>query len=80
MDNSNFVNTGRFWELYPDVFPGVTRFEITNEKGSIVESWERGKDGIMHETTARDKAREELIAAQKAMEKYIEEDDDDGEN
>lgn len=65
-NKDKFVNDGPFWELHPDVWPLVTRYERT-EKDHIVESWERGEDGRMHETTKRDKLREELRAAQEAL-------------
>lgn len=61
-----FINDGPFWELHPDVWPLVTRYERT-ENDHIVESWERGEDGRMHETTKRDKLREELREAQEAL-------------
>lgn len=65
-NKDKFVNDGPFWELHPDVWPLVTRYERT-EKDHIVESWERGEDGRMHETTKRDQLREELRAAQEAL-------------
>ena len=65
-NKDKFINDGPFWELHPDVWPLVTRYERT-EKDHIVESWERGEDGRMHETTKRDKLREELRAAQEAL-------------
>lgn len=68
-DKDKFINDGPFWELHSDVLPTVTRFEITDTKGHILESWERDKNGRMVETTKRDQAREELIAAQEAMNK-----------
>lgn len=65
-NKDKFINDGPFWELHPDVWPLVTRYERT-EKDHIVESWERGEDGRMHETTKRDQLREELRAAQEAL-------------
>lgn len=65
-NKEKFINDGPFWELHPDVWPLVTRYERT-EKDHIVESWERGEDGRMHETTKRDQLREELRAAQEAL-------------
>lgn len=65
-NKDRFINDGPFWELHPDVWPLVTRYERT-EKDHIVESWERGEDGRMHETTKRDKLREELREAQEAL-------------
>lgn len=67
-NKDEFINDGPFWELHPDVWPLVTRYERT-EKDHIVESWERGEDGRMHETTKRDQLREELRAAQEALKK-----------
>lgn len=67
-NKDKFINDGPFWELHPDVWPLVTRYERT-EKDHIVESWERGEDGRMHETTKRDQLREELRAAQEALKK-----------
>lgn len=65
-NKDKFINDGPFWELHPDVWPLVTRYERT-EKDHIIESWERGEDGRMHETTKRDQLREELRAAQEAL-------------
>ena len=65
-NKDKFINDGPFWELHPDVWPLVTRYERT-EKDHIVESWERCEDGRMHETTKRDQLREELRAAQEAL-------------
>lgn len=67
-NKDKFINDGPFWELHPDVWPLVTRYERT-EKDHIVESWERGEDGRMHETTKRDELREKLRAAQEALKK-----------
>lgn len=67
-NKDKFINDGPFWELHPDVWPLVTRYERT-EKDHIVESWERGGDGRMHETTKRDELREKLRAAQEALKK-----------
>ena len=68
-DRDKFVNTGPFWERHPDVWPGVVRFEVTDQKGNIVESWERNNEGVMIETTRRDKYREELREAQEQLKK-----------
>ena len=65
-NKDRFINDGPFWELHPDVWPLVTRYERT-ENDRLVESWERGEDGLMHETTKRDKLREELREAQEAL-------------
>ena len=67
-NKDKYINDGPFWELHPDVWPLVTRYERT-EKDHIVESWERGEDGRMHETTKRDELREKLRAAQEALKK-----------
>ena len=75
-DKKRFINDGPFFDKYPDIYPDVTRYERTNRKGNIIESWERGNDGRMHERTARDKAREELIAAQEELAKLEDKDDD----
>jgi len=65
-NKDKFINDGPFWELHPDVWPLVTRYERI-ENDHLVESWERGEDGCMHETTKRDKLREELREAQEAL-------------
>ena len=75
-DRDKFINDGPFFEKYPDIYLDVTRYEETNAKGFIIESWERGSDGRMHETTLRDKAREELIAAQEQLEQLEDKNDD----
>ena len=66
-DRDKFVNDGPFFDKYPDIYPDVTRYERTDMSGKIVESWERGDDGRMHETTKRDKLREEIIEAQEKL-------------
>lgn len=68
-DRDRFINDGPFFEKYPDIYPDVTRYEHFDQKGKIIESWERGDDGRMHETTQRDKLREEIVAAQEALNK-----------
>lgn len=68
-DKDRFINTGAFFEKYPDVIKTVTRYELTDVNGRVIESWERGNDGRMHETTKRDHLREEIIAAQEALSK-----------
>lgn len=68
-DKNRFINDGPFFEKYRDITPNVTRFERTDSDGDIIESWERGDDGRMHETTERDKLREEIIAAQEQIAK-----------
>lgn len=59
-DKDKFINDGPLFEKYPDLYPLVTRYERTDVRGNIVESWERFDDGRMHEVTQRDKLREEL--------------------
>ena len=68
-DRDKFVNDGLFFEKHPDVYKDVTRYERTDEKGRIIESWERADDGHMVETTKRDKLREEIIAAEEQLAK-----------
>ena len=67
-DTSNFVNDGPFFELHPGTIPHITRYERQDERGDIVESWERDKNGRMVETTQRDKLYKELADAQEALE------------
>ena len=71
-----FVNEGPFWEKHPDVYPEVIRYIDTDEKGNILECWERNKEGIMVDVTAREKARLELEKAQKEYERYVDEEDE----
>lgn len=59
-DADKFINDGPFWEKYPDTYPLVTRYERTTDSGHILESWERGDDYRMHETTRRDQNREKI--------------------
>lgn len=66
-DRDRFINDGPFFEKYPDMYKDVTRYERFDVKGNILESWERGDDGRMHETTKRDKLREEIVAAQEVL-------------
>lgn len=68
-DKDKFVNDGPFFELHPDIYPFVTRYERTDRYDKIIESWERGDDGRMHDTTKRDKLREELREAQEQINK-----------
>lgn len=77
-DKDRFINDGPFWDKHPDVWPLVTRYERT-EKDHIVESWERGNDGRMHDVTKRDQLREELRNAQETIDALtgtIKEEDD----
>lgn len=53
-DRDRFINDGPFFAKYPDVFKDVTRYEFTDANGRVIESWERGDDGRMHETTKRE--------------------------
>ena len=73
-----FLNEGPFWDIHPDVYPEVTRYIDTDEKGNIRECWERNKSGIMVDVTARERARLELEKAQREYERY--EDDDEEED
>lgn len=66
-DKDKFINDGPFFELHPEIYPWVTRYERTDQKDHIIEAWERGDDGRMHDVTTRDKLREELIAAQEEI-------------
>lgn len=68
-DKDKFVNDGPFFEKYPDVYPFVTRYEQRDCKDRLIESWERFKDGRMHNVTKRDQAREALVEAQEALAK-----------
>lgn len=68
-DRDKFINDGPFFEKYPDIYPDVTRYEKTDVKGNIIESWERADDGRMVETTKRDKLREEIVAAEEQLAK-----------
>ena len=69
MLEDGFINDGPFWDKYPDVYPGVKRYERTDSEGHIIESWERDKNGRMRDVTRRDQIREELIAAEEAVKK-----------
>ena len=71
-DKDKFINDGPFFEKYPDVYPDITRYERTDEKGHIIESWERGQDGRIHDTTERDKIREQIIEAEETLAKLEE--------
>lgn len=72
-DTSNFVNTGEFFDTHPGVVPWVTRYEQTALDGSLIESWERDKNGRMVNVTKRDIYRKELIEAQEQLAKLQEE-------
>lgn len=73
--SSNFVNKGPFFDKYPDVYKNVKRFESYDLQGDLVESWERNEKGEMIDVTQRDKLREELIAAQEALDKIAAEEE-----
>lgn len=67
-DTSHFVNTGTFFDTHPGVTFNVTRYERSDEKGKIIESWERDKNGVMVDVTKRDKLYAEIAEAQEALE------------
>lgn len=64
-----YRNIGPFWEKHPDVYRSVTRFTDTDQKGNIIEAWERDANGVMVDVTAREIARQELIRAREACAK-----------
>lgn len=64
-----YRNIGPFWKKHPDVYKSVTRFTDTDQKGNIIEAWERDENGVMVDVTARERARQELIRAQEACDK-----------
>lgn len=68
-DRDKFINDGPFFEKYPDIYPDVTRYERRDIGENLIESWERGDDGRMHDVTKRDKLREEIVAAQETLNK-----------
>lgn len=68
-DTSSFVNSGEFFDTHPGVIPHVTRYESRDLAGNLIESWERDKNGVMVNVTARDNTYAELIAAQEALER-----------
>lgn len=70
-DRDRFINDGPFFEKYPDIYPDVTRYEHFDQKGKIIESWERDDNGRMHDVTKRDQLREKLIAEQEAARREI---------
>lgn len=57
-----------FFSKHPGVIPNVRRYEYTDPAGNIIESWERNEDGILVETTERDKLYQEIADAQEAIE------------
>ena len=68
-DTSHFVNEGPFFDKHPDVIKNIVRFESVDLEGNIVESWERNDNGVMVETTQRDRLREELVKAQEELQR-----------
>lgn len=74
-----FLNIGPFWDLHPDVYPEVTRYTDTDEKGNILECWERNNEGVMVDVTERERARIELEKAQAEYESYDDEEEYDDE-
>lgn len=71
-DRDRFINDGPFFEKYPDIFPDVTRYERTDVDGELIESWERGEDGRMHDVTKRDILQAKILAAKKELAKLEE--------
>lgn len=67
-DTSHFVNEGEFFDTHPGVVPHVTRYEQLDGSGKVIESWERDKNGVMVNVTARDKLYREIADAQDALE------------
>jgi hypothetical protein len=72
-----------FEETHPEHMPTVNRTwgsidglqSYTHYKGSkIVERWERDKDGNLVDVTARERAKQELEEAKKALNKLLEDD------
>lgn len=72
-DRDKFINDGPFFDKYPDVFPDVTRYERTGTDGELIESWERGDDGRMHNVTKRDILKTQILAAEKELAKLEDE-------
>jgi hypothetical protein len=42
-----FIDTGPFWDKYPEAEPEIMRYVVRNEDGSVAEVWERNDDGFM---------------------------------
>lgn len=42
-----FINTGPFWDKYPEIYPDVMRYVAKDKDGSVAEVWERDNDGFM---------------------------------
>ena len=75
-DRDKFINDGPFFEKYPDVFTNVTRYEKTGMNGELIESWERGDDGRMHDVTQRDILQAKILAAKTELAKLEEKTND----
>lgn len=56
-----------FFDKYPDVFKEIVRYERTDSKGDLIESWERNEDGEMINVTSRDMLREEITNAKSSL-------------
>ena len=68
-DRDKFINDGEFFEKYPDIYPEVTRYERFDSEEHLIESWERGEDGRMHNVTERDRLRIQIIKAKEELAK-----------
>ncbi len=42
-----FINTGAFWDQYPEAPYDIVRYVVRNDDGSVAEVWERDDDGFM---------------------------------
>ena len=42
-----FINTGAFWDKYPEAPSDVIRYVVKNKDDSVAEVWERDDDGFM---------------------------------
>lgn len=56
-------------ERFADEGLGWLKVYTDYDGGKLKEKWERNKDGILVDVTAREKAREELIRAKEELEK-----------
>lgn len=74
------VNTGEFWELHPDVWPGVKTYVDADPKGNIIEYWERDENGVMIDRTDYAQARLELARAQENYDNFMDKEDFDDEH
>ena len=77
MQEIKLNNIGPFWEKHPDVWPGVKRYIDTDPHGDVRECWERNTEGVMVDVTAREQARVEMLRATEALNKFVQEDEDD---